>query len=317
MFEDRMSDSLGTGSGAWNRFSRALAKTRSRIADGLSNFLSGKGGLSNEILDELEASLLMADVGTQTAGQIVNEIRNKSKRGEISDQSALAPVLENELMHIANSLRGEFRITDERPFVVLVVGVNGVGKTTTIGKLAHKFKREGHSVMLAAGDTYRAAAIEQLQVWADRNDVPLVSQKQGADSASVIHDAIQAARARSVDVLLADTAGRLHSKSHLMDELAKVRRVINRLNPMAPHECILVLDSTAGQNTLVQIKEFDKALNLSGLVMTKLDGSAKGGVVLALPAFTPLPLYFVGLGEEVDALREFDAGAYVSGLLST
>ena len=312
-----MPETTETGSSAWKRFSHALAKTRGRIADGFGSLLSGNGTVSQTILDDLETGLLLADVGTQTAQQIIDEIRKKVTRRELRDQSALAKVLEIELITIANSLGKSFEITKDRPFVVLVVGVNGVGKTTTIGKLAHRFKSEGHSVMLAAGDTYRAAAIEQLDSWAKRNDVALVAQRQGSDSASVVHDAFQAAKARSIDVLLADTAGRLHSKSHLMEELAKVRRVVNRLDPKAPHECILVLDATAGQNTLAQIKEFDKVLNLSGLIMTKLDGTAKGGVVLALPSFTSLPLYFVGLGEEVDALGEFNPQAYVAGLLST
>lgn len=312
-----MPDTTQTGGGAWDRFSHALAKTRNRIADGLGSLLTGQGAVSRAILDDLETSLLMADVGSQTAHQIVDEIRKKVTRRELRDRSALAQALESQLMDIASSLGKDFEITSDRPFVVLVVGVNGVGKTTTIGKLAHKFKSEGHSVMLAAGDTYRAAAIEQLQSWANRNEVALVAQRQGSDSASVVHDAVQAAKARSIDVLLADTAGRLHSKSHLMEELAKVRRVVNRLDSRAPQECILVLDATAGQNTLAQIKEFDKALNLSGLVMTKLDGTAKGGVVLALPSFTSLPLYFVGLGEKIDDLRQFDPQAYIAGLLST
>ncbi len=312
-----MPNTTHAGTGTWNRFSSALAKTRNRMAVGFGNLLSGKGAVSQAILDDLETGLLMADVGTQTAHQIVDGIRNKVTRRELKDQSALSQALENQLLNIANSLSKDFEITSDRPFVVLVVGVNGVGKTTTIGKLAHKFKSQGHSVMLAAGDTYRAAAIEQLASWANRNEVALVAQRQGSDSASVVHDALQAAKARSIDVLLADTAGRLHSKSHLMEELAKVRRVVNRLDSRAPQECILVLDATAGQNTLAQIREFDRVLNLSGLVMTKLDGSAKGGVVLALPSFTSLPLYFVGLGEEIDALREFNPQAYISGLLST
>lgn len=312
-----MPETIQTSSGAWERFSHALAKTRSRIADGLGSLLSGNGTVSQAILDDLETGLLMADVGSQTSQRIIDQLREKVTRRELQDRHALAQVLENELIDIACSLGKKFEITSDRPFVVLVVGVNGVGKTTTIGKLAHKFKKEGLSVMMAAGDTYRAAAIEQLESWAKRSDVALVAQRQGSDSASVVHDALQAAKARSIDVLLADTAGRLHSKSHLMEELAKVRRVVNRLDARAPHECILVLDATAGQNTLAQIKEFDKALSLSGLVMTKLDGTAKGGVVLALPSFTSLPLYFVGLGEEIDALREFNPQAYVSGLLST
>lgn len=317
MLKDLMPNRTQDNSSAWDRFNKALAKTRNRIAEGFGGLLVGNGTVSQANLDNLEASLLMADVGTKTARQIVDEMRRKVTRRQLKDQAALAEVLESELVSIADSLSQEFRITSDRPFIVLVVGVNGVGKTTTIGKLAHRFKSRGHSVMLAAGDTYRAAAVDQLQAWANRIDVSFVAQRQGSDSASVVHDAIQAARARNIDVLLADTAGRLHSKSHLMEELAKVRRVINRLDPSAPHECILVLDATAGQNTLAQIEEFDKALNLTGLVLTKLDGTAKGGVVLALPSIASLPLYFVGLGEDIDALREFNPRAYVEGLLSS
>lgn len=316
MRKDLMPDKTQDNS-AWDRFGKALAKTRNRIADGLGSLITGNGTVSQANLDDLEAILLMADVGTQTARQIVDEIRKKVTRQQLRDQAALAQILEDELVCIADSLAEEFHITSDRPFIVLVVGVNGVGKTTTIGKLAYKFKSGGHSVMLAAGDTYRAAAVEQLQAWANRIDVSLVAQRQGSDSASVVHDAIQAAKARHIDVLIADTAGRLHSKSHLMEELAKVRRVMSRLDPKAPHECILVLDATAGQNTLAQIKEFDRALNLTGLVLTKLDGTAKGGVVLALSSIASLPLYFVGLGEDIVDLREFNPRAYVAGLLST
>ena len=312
-----MSDKTSTKQGGWSKFNLALAKTRSRISEGIGKLVSGRGPVDASILNDLETSLLIADVGTSTTEEILSGLKKKVIRKDLRNHEALASALENELIGIANTVGKSFEVAEDRPFVVLVVGVNGVGKTTTIGKLAHRFKSEGHSVMLAAGDTYRAAAIDQLQSWGKVNDVPVIAQKQGSDSASVIHDAMQAAKSRSIDILLADTAGRLHSKSHLMDELAKVRRVINALDPKAPHECILVLDATTGQNTLAQIEEFDKALSLSGLVVTKLDGTAKGGVILALPAFTHVPLYFVGLGEGVDALRDFDPREYVAGLLTS
>ncbi len=300
----------------WTRFHQALAKTRGRIAATLGGLLNGTGSIDQQTLDELETSLLLADVGTEATQGILDSLRKKLNRRQLGDRDALLKAIESELLSIAGGLEKAFTVAPKRPFVVLIVGVNGVGKTTTIGKLAHRFKTMGHSVMLAAGDTFRAAAIEQLQAWGETNSVPVIAQRKGSDSASVVHDAIQAARARSIDVLLADTAGRLHSKSHLMEELAKVRRVANRLDADAPHECILVLDATAGQNTLMQIREFDRAVSLTGLILTKLDGTAKGGVVLAIPSITSVPLYFVGMGESLDALREFDARAYVSGLLA-
>ena len=225
--------------------------------------------------------------------------------------------LRTELTTLALALEHRFTIRPAKPFIVLFVGVNGVGKTTTIGKLASRFQAEGHSVLLAAGDTYRAAAIEQLQSWGAAANVPVTSQKQGADSAAVIHDAIQIARSRSIDVVLADTAGRLHTKVGLMDELAKVKRVIGKLDSEAPHETILVLEASMGQNALNQVKEFHASLDLSGLILTKLDGTAKGGVVLALSRAAQLPLYYVGLGEAIDALQPFDAESYVDGLLTS
>ena len=312
-----MTDSHPGNSGLWNQFNHALLKTRSRIATGFATLFNTKGPIDKAIFDDLEMSLLQADVGVSTTQEVLDAIRKRVTQRQLKDRDALAQVLEIELQNIAAQLVKPLVVSSARPFVVLIVGVNGVGKTTTIGKLAHRFKRTGYSVMLAAADTYRAAAIEQLQSWGKVNDVPIISQKQGSDSASVAHDALQAATARSIDVLMIDTAGRLHSKSHLMEELAKVKRVLSRLQPDAPHECILVLDATAGQNTLNQIREFDRSLKLTGLILTKLDGSAKGGVVLALPSFTPLPLYFIGLGESLDSLGEFDAKAYVSGLLNS
>ena len=301
----------------WSKFNQALAKTRNRLSEGFSNLLAGEGTVGATLLSDLEACLLSADVGTKTTTEVLAELKKRVSRSQLRDQKALAGALEEQLLAIASSVSKQFRVSDNRPFVVLVVGVNGVGKTTTIGKLAHRFKSAGYSVMLAAGDTYRAAAIEQLQSWGEKNETPVIAQRQGSDSASVVHDAMHAAQARGTDILLVDTAGRLHSKSHLMEELAKVRRVMNRLDPSAPHESLLVLDATAGQNTLKQIEKFDEAVGLSGLIITKLDGTAKGGVVLALPSFTVVPLYFVGLGEGIDALRDYDPEAYVAGLLNS
>ena len=267
------------------------------------------------ILEDLEFSLLSADVGATTTAQILDRLRKDVTRQQRSSNEQLVLVLEAVLLDLANKLVKPLQISDCRPFVMLVTGVNGVGKTTTIGKLAHRLKGEGYSVVLAAADTYRAAAMEQLQQWGYANSIPVVAHQQGADSASVAHDAFQIAKSRSIDILIVDTAGRLHSNKGLMDELTKVHRVIKKLDPVAPQESILVLDGTIGQNALLQVKLFDAAVPLSGLIMTKLDGSAKGGVVLALPAFTALPLYFVGIGESIDALQPFDPHEYVTGLL--
>lgn len=304
-------------SGTWERFNQALVKTRSRIAVGIGDLFLGEKTLDESIFDDLELLLLTADVGPQATEEILERLRKKIPRRELKDSTSVRNHLKTELNSVAKLLETPFTISADRPCVVLVVGVNGTGKTTTIGKLSYRLKQQGHSVMLAAGDTYRAAAIEQLTKWGESNDVPVVAQRMGSDAAAVIHDAMQTAISRGIDVVIADTAGRLQSKTGLMDELSKVRRVINRLDPNAPHECILVLDGTVGQNALVQVKEFHEAVNLSGLVLTKLDGSAKGGVILALPSVANLPLYFVGLGESIDALHAFDAEAYVDGLLDS
>ena len=305
-------------SNAWTRLGRALSKTRSRVANGLVSVFSAGQPLDEGVLDELEISLLSADVGANTTVHILDRLRTVISKEKLSSREQFINALKTVLLYIATPLKKPLQITDSRPFVILVTGVNGVGKTTTIGKLAHRFKGEGYSVMLAAGDTYRAAAIDQLQRWGQANDIPVVAQKTGADSASVAHDAFQIARSHAmIDVLIIDTAGRLHSNKGLMDELAKVHRVVRKLDPTAPHESILVLDGTVGQNALVQVKQFDSAVHLTGLVMTKLDGTAKGGVVLALPTLTALPLYFVGIGESIDALQPFDPQEYVAGMLGS
>jgi len=287
------------------------------VSNGIANVFSSGREIDEHLLEELEFSLLSADIGASTTAQILDRLRREISKQNLSSREQFIGALESVLLELANKLLKPFSVSDSRPFVVLVTGVNGVGKTTTIGKLAKRFKGENLSVMLAAGDTYRAAAIDQLQRLGQANDIPVFAQQTGSDSASVAHDAFQVATSRNIDILIVDTAGRLHSNKGLMDELAKVHRVIQRLDPSAPHESILVLDGTIGQNALLQVKQFDSAVPLSGLVLTKLDGTAKGGVVLALPSITTLPLYFVGVGESVDALQPFEPEDYVSGLLGS
>ena len=299
----------------WSRLGNALAKTRARISNGIANVFSMGQEVDEHLLEELEFSLLSADVGASTTTQILDQLSREISKRKLSTRDQFIGVLETVLLDLANKLVKPFLVSSSRPFVVLITGVNGVGKTTTIGKLAHRFKEDNLSVMLAAGDTYRAAAIDQLQRWGQANDIPVFAKQTGSDSASVVHDALQVATSRNIDVLIVDTAGRLYSNKGLMDELAKVHRVIQRLDPSAPHESILILDGTIGQNALLQVQQFDSSVSLSGLVLTKLDGTAKGGVVLALPSVTTLPLYFVGVGESVDALQPFDPREYVSGLL--
>lgn len=301
----------------WSRLGTALAKTRARVSNGIANVFSSGREIDEQLLEELEFSLLSADIGASTTVQILERLRREISKQKLSSREQFIDALETVLLELANKLVKPFLVSDSRPFVVLVTGVNGVGKTTTIGKLAQRLKGESLSVMLAAGDTYRAAAIDQLQRWGQAHDIPVFAQQTGSDSASVAHDAFQVATSRNIDVLIVDTAGRLHSNKGLMDELAKVHRVIQRLDSSAPHESILVLDGTIGQNALLQVKQFDSAVHLSGLIMTKLDGTAKGGVILALPSITTLPLYFVGLGESVDALQPFEPEDYVSGLLGS
>jgi fused signal recognition particle receptor len=272
--------------------------------------------LDDALLDELETTLISADVGVAASTQLIENLRRRMDRHEFADAGALLSALRGELIALLAPVSQPLRIdTGQKPFVILIVGVNGVGKTTTIGKLARRFQNNGHSVMLAAGDTFRAAAVEQLQTWGERNQVPVVAQGSGADAASVIFDALQSARSRGTDVLIADTAGRLHTQGGLMDELAKVRRVLGKLDPHAPHEALLVIDGTTGQNAISQVRQFRQAIGVSGLVVTKLDGTAKGGVVFALAKEFGVPIRFVGLGETADDLREFDADAFVDGLL--
>ena len=271
-----------------------------------------------ENLDELETRLITADVGTEATRQILDDLRRQVARKELGDVDALLAALRKAMVDILAPVERPLVVDPAvKPYVILVVGINGAGKTTTIGKLAHRLLAEGRSVMLAAGDTFRAAAREQLTIWAERNGVPIIAQQSGAEPAAVIFDALQAARARNIDVLIADTAGRLHTQTHLMDELKKVKRVLARLDPAAPHEVLLILDGTIGQNAVAQAAEFHKGLGVTGLVVTKLDGTAKGGVVLAIAQRLGIPIRFVGVGEDTEDFGVFNASYFVSALLKS
>jgi len=295
-----------------------LARLRARVNKGASwvaDLLPGRR-IDAELLDELETRLLEADVGVEATTEILAELHRKVARAELADAAALEAALAASLLAILKPVERPLAVDRaKKPFVILVVGVNGSGKTTTIGKLARRLKDEGLSVLLAAGDTFRAAAVEQLAVWAERNGVPVVAQATGADPAAVVFDALQSAKARGTDVLIADTAGRLHTQSHLMDELAKIARVIRRLDAEAPHEVLLVLDASLGQNAVRQAEQFGQAIGVTGIAVTKLDGTARGGIVVAIAKRFGLPIRFVGVGEQAGDFGIFNAQAYVEGLL--
>jgi len=301
-----------------------IKRLRARINKGdswltydLANLAPG-GKIDEDTLEELESLLVMADVGVDTTERIIGDLQKSLARNELKDVEALQLGLHNSLCDILGPVEKPLNIDKpDGPFVILMVGVNGAGKTTTIGKLARRFKDQGYSVMLAAGDTFRAAAVEQLQVWGERNDVPVIAQQAGADPAAVIFDAMDAARARDIDILLADTAGRLQSQSGLMDELAKIKRVVSRLDETAPHEVMLVLDASQGQNALVQAEKFHEALGLTGLTVTKLDGSAKGGILLAIADRIGVPVRFIGIGESAEDMQPFVAEEFAAALLSS
>jgi fused signal recognition particle receptor len=298
--------------------SEAVRQTvgKSLFARTFGSLFSRNPKLDPDFLDELETALISADVGVRVSGEIMADVRKRFKAREYPDTDALLADLRGRLLAILEPVAKPLRIdASARPFVLLTVGVNGVGKTTTIGKLARRFQGEGHSLMLAAGDTFRAAAVEQLQIWGERNGVAVIAQGQDADPASVAFDAYQAARSRGFDILIADTAGRLHTQTHLMAELAKIKRVIAKIDTAAPHEVLLVIDGTTGQNAINQCRAFHDAVGVTGLVVTKLDGSAKGGVLFALAREFGIPIRFIGLGEKPQDLREFDSVAYVDGLL--
>jgi len=303
-------------SGVLTRFKERLSRTREAFSEGLSSLWLGKKTLDAETFEALEECLLAADVGMDSTEAIIGDLEKRLKRKELADMEALRKALHQDLTALLSSCQKPFALPEQTPALLLMVGVNGAGKTTTLGKLAKHFKEDGKSVMLAAGDTFRAAAIEQLKVWGERNEVPVVAQHSGADSASVIFDAFQAAKARGVDVLLADTAGRLHTQDQLMEELKKVVRVIKKIDESAPHEILLVLDASVGQNALNQARSFHEDLGVSGLIVTKLDGTAKGGIVFNLAKSLSLPIYFIGIGEGSDDLRPFDPDMFVEALLS-
>lgn len=304
--------------GFFARLKQGLSKTSASLGEGMASLFLGKKAIDDDLLDEIETRLLTADVGVEATTTIVQNLTKRVARKELADSEALYKALQEELAGLLRPVEQPLTITrDKQPYVILVVGVNGVGKTTTIGKLAKKLQLDGKKVMLAAGDTFRAAAVEQLQVWGERNNIAVIAQHTGADSASVIFDAVQAAKARGVDVLIADTAGRLHTKDNLMEELKKVRRVIGKLDETAPHEVLLVLDAGTGQNAINQAKQFNNAVELTGLALTKLDGTAKGGVIFALAKQFGLPIRYIGVGEGIDDLRTFEADAFVRALFET
>jgi fused signal recognition particle receptor len=293
-----------------------LAATARALTASVGSLFRRNPKLDDELLEELETALIQADVGVTASTELVAKLGVRMRKREFADAQALLAALRNDLRALIVNHARPLQITDApRPFVILTVGVNGAGKTTTIGKLAMRYKQAGHSVMLAAGDTFRAAAVEQLKTWGERNQVSVIAQGSGADSASVIFDALQAAKSRGIDVLIADTAGRLHTQGHLMQELAKVKRVLGKIDPAAPHETLLVIDGGTGQNALVQAKQFHQAVGLTGIVVTKLDGTAKGGMVFALCRELGLPIRFIGVGEKREDLREFDAEDFVDALL--
>jgi len=299
------------------RLKNRLKRTRKNLVDGLADLFLGKKLIDDEVLEELETRLLMADVGVEAAGLIIAHLAERVSRKQLADIQALLAALREEMLGIlAPCSQPLYIVSEHQPYVILVVGVNGVGKTTTIGKLAKYLQVEGRSVMLAAGDTFRAAAVEQLQIWGQRNRITVIAQQAGADSASVIYDAMQAARARKIDIVIADTAGRLHTQSNLMEELKKIKRVIGKVDISAPHETMLIVDAGTGQNALAQAVQFHEAIGLSGITLTKLDGTAKGGIIFAIAKQLKLPIRFIGVGESIEDLRVFDAEEFIAALMS-
>jgi fused signal recognition particle receptor len=302
--------------GFFSRLRHGLGRTSDNLVQGMGNLFLGRKEIDVELLEELESRLLLADVGVDATLEIIGRLTERVSRKELTHPEALQMALQEELLTLLKPCEQPLEVQGHKPYVILMVGVNGVGKTTTIGKLARRYMSEGRSVMLAAGDTFRAAAVEQLQVWGERNGVPVVAQHTGADSASVIFDALQAAQARNVDVLIADTAGRLHNKDNLMEELKKVVRVMGKIDPEAPHEVMLVLDAGTGQNALAQADHFQQWVGVTGISLTKLDGTAKGGVIFAIAKKLGLPIRFIGVGEAVDDLRPFQAEQFIEALFA-
>ena len=302
-------------SGFFARLKSGLAKTRSNFAGGFDNIVHGKAKVGPELLEELEETLLLADVGMQTTSFILDDLKREVSQNRIRENKEVLGQLKQRMIHVLSQNQKPLAFSEHQPFVILVVGVNGSGKTTTIGKLARHWKQEGKKVLLAAGDTFRAAAIDQLQVWADRSGISCISQKIGADPSAVAYDAVQAGLAREMDLVLIDTAGRLQTNTNLMEELKKIKRVIGKVLPGAPHETLLVLDATIGQNSISQARLFNEALEVDGLVMTKLDGTAKGGVLFNITDDLKLPIRFVGVGEKPEDLQEFNPKSFVEALI--
>ncbi|MBA2650204.1 MAG: signal recognition particle-docking protein FtsY [Legionella sp.] len=302
----------------FSRFKQGLSRTRHQLGDGIGALLLGKKEINQALIDELESLLIGADLGIATTQDILKTVAETLERKKLSDGNSVYEALKSHLLSILaeNTQVLDLKTQNNTPFVLLMVGVNGAGKTTTIGKLAKQFQQQGKKVMLAAGDTFRAAAVEQLYQWGERNDITVIAQQTGADSASVIFDALQAAKARNMDVLIADTAGRLHTQAHLIDELKKIKRVLKKLDPEAPHETMLVLDASIGQNALIQAKQFHEAVHLTGITMTKLDGTAKGGILFSIAHELKIPFRYLGVGEGIDDLRPFDAAQFVGAIFN-
>lgn len=299
------------------RLSQGLTKTRQQLSGGIKQLFSGSVKIDAETLEVLETHLLAADVGIEATTKIIDTLKESAKQKKLTTGEELQAELQAIMINILTARQQPLIIPEaDAPFVLLMIGINGAGKTTTIGKLAKRFKKEGKSVMLAAGDTFRAAAVEQLSTWGERNDIPVIAQQSGADSASVIFDAFQSAKARKIDILIADTAGRLHTQQGLMGELVKIKRVLQKIDPQAPHETLLVLDASIGQNALQQAKQFHEAMGVTGIVMTKLDGTAKGGILLSIAQTLEIPIRFIGVGEQIDDMQPFNAEAVVNAIFS-
>ncbi len=325
---DNESDSHATGAaaaqrpaaetkkpGLIGRLRQGLSRTRSNLTEGIATLALGHKAIDDELLEDIETQLLTADVGVDATRRIIDSLTRRISRKELNDADALMGALKDDMAAILTPCSQPWQAeTPSATYVILMIGINGAGKTTTIGKLAKYLQAQGKSVILAAGDTFRAAAVEQLQAWGERNDIPVIAQQSGADSASVIYDALAAARARGIDVLIADTAGRLHTQSNLMEELKKIKRVMAKLDPEAPHEVMLIVDAGTGQNALNQASEFHQAVGLTGISLTKLDGTARGGVIFAIANKLQIPIRFIGVGEGIDDLRPFDAREFVGAL---
>lgn len=305
--------------GFFQRLKQGLSRTRENLTTGLATLFADTKAIDDDLLEEIETLLLMADVGIESTQLIIDDLHKRVAKDQLKESGQLYTVLKENMQNLLEAVEQPLEIPENlnAPYVILMIGINGAGKTTTIGKLAKRFQKQGKSVMLAAGDTFRAAAVEQLKVWGERNNVAVVAQHDKADAAAVIFDALESAKAKKIDVLIADTAGRLHTQNHLMDELKKVKRVISRIDENAPHEVMLVLDATIGQNALAQAKEFNKAIGITGINITKLDGTAKGGIIFAVAHQLALPIRFIGVGEKIDDLRVFNAQQFVEALLTT